>query len=319
MTTNLKLVTPTNKGPQKQTQSRTDTIVVDANAVKEWKAPPFQRPIRVNAKVMALSEYLKQNGGVLPGVLTIGIFDGKLYIVDGQHRLEAWKISELKEAYSDVRYMQFDTMAEMAEEFVQLNGRIVNMRPDDILRGLEATSEPLRLIRHQCPFVGYDQIRRGPRNPIVSMSALLRCWFGSARDIPASGGQSAADVARSVTVEDAAKCIEFVQLAEKAWGRDPEYQRLWSNLNVTMCMWIYRRTVLATYSAKSPKLTKELFRQCLTSLSASPDYLDFLIGRNMTDRDRAPCYRRVKGLFVRTLEREFNRKVKFPSPEWVSG
>ena len=51
-------------------------------------------------------------------------------------------------------------MAEMGDAFVALNSRLVNMRPDDILRGLEGSIPALQEIRASCPFVGYDQIRQ---------------------------------------------------------------------------------------------------------------------------------------------------------------
>ena len=313
----LQLVAPT-RGPQKQTQTRVDTILVTPEIIKSWIIPPFQRPLRVNAKVLELSETLKADDGVFPGILTIGAIAGKTFLVDGQHRVEAFKISELTEGYTDVRYRHYESMAEMAEDFVRLNSQLVRMRPDDILRGLEGTSESLKLIRLQCPFVGYDNIRRGSRAPVISMSMVLRSWFGAGKPTPAVGGISASDMARAVTLDDAAPMIEFLQLAERAWGRDVEYHRLWSILNVCICMWIYRNTVLRAWSSKSPKLSKDIFRKCMLSLSASPEYTEWLTGRNLNDRDRSPCYKKIKGAFVRTLEREFNRKVSFPSPEWTS-
>jgi hypothetical protein len=37
-----------------------------------WKLPAFQRPLRVNAKVLALVEEIRTEGGVIPGILTLG-------------------------------------------------------------------------------------------------------------------------------------------------------------------------------------------------------------------------------------------------------
>lgn len=307
------------KGPGAETRTRVDTLLITPKALEQWLVPPFQRPVRINAKVTALAEHLKSEDGVLPGIITIGVLKGKLYIVDGQHRTEAFKLSGLEEGYTDVRYRYFDSLAEMGQEFVMLNSQLVRMRPDDILRGLEGMSEALKLVRLQLPFVGYDQIRRSMHSPIVSMSALLRSWFGSQKDIPGSSHLSAMETATSLTTEEAANMIEFMQLALKAFGRDPEYYRLWGGLNLTICMWLYRRIVVASYSPKVPRLPKELFGKCMATLSASPDYLDWLIGRQLTDRDRSPGYRRIKAAFVKRLEQEMNRKVMLPQPEWVSG
>ena len=304
---------------QRETQTKTDTILLTHKLLSEWKMPPFQRELRVNAKVLALSEEMKETGGVFPGVLTIGVLKGHTYLVDGQHRVEAFKMSELTEGFSDVRYRVYDSMADMAEDFVLLNSSLVRMRPDDILRGLEGTSEALRLVRQRCPVVGYDQIRRNATNaPIIGMSSLLRCWTAASQSVPTRGGQgSATDMARSFTLEEAERMCDFLSSALKAWGRDPEYYRLWSTLNLVLCMWLYRNLILVPYSTKSPKLSKDLFCKCLQSISTSPDYLDWLLGRALTDRDRAPAYRRIKSAFTKRIEQETNKKVKLPAPEWA--
>jgi hypothetical protein len=307
------------KGAQRQTQTRVDTILVSQQLIASWRIPPFQRPIRVNAKVLELVEAFKVDGGVFPGILTVGILGGETFIVDGQHRVEAFKLSEIAEGYSDVRYRYYESMAEMAEDFVRLNSQLVKMRPDDILRGLEATSGPLQIIRERCAFVGYDQIRRGRGSTaIVSASMLLRSWIGSIRATPQTMTCSVVDLLRGLTSEEAGYCVEFLQLAEKAWGRDPEYGRLWGLLNLTICAWLYRRTVMATYSAKTPKLSKDIFRKCLIGLSADANYTEWLVGRNMSDRDRSPCYGKIKSIFARSLERELGKKIYMPKPEWAT-
>ena len=137
-------IIPIRRAPTDQ-RSRSDTLVVTQAVLKSWKLPPFQRPLRENEKVRALVEELKSNGGVLPGVLTLGHLskDRSTYIVDGQHRLHAFELSELKEVYADVRIIDFDSVDEMGEEFVKLNSSLVRMRPDDVLRGLESAHKPL--------------------------------------------------------------------------------------------------------------------------------------------------------------------------------
>lgn len=306
---------------QRETQTKTDTILVTHKLLADWKMPPFQRELRVNSKVLALAEEMKETGGVFPGVLTIGVLKGHTYVVDGQHRIEAFKMSGLEEGFSDIRYRAYDSMADMAEDFVLLNSSLVRMRPDDILRGLEGTSEALRLVRHRCPVVGYDQIRRNTTNaPVLGMSTLLRCWTAASQAVPTRGGQgSATDMARSFTLEEAERCCDFLTLALKAWGRDHEYARLWSTLNLALCMWLYRNLVLVPYSSRTPKISKDLFGKCLQSVSTSPDYLDWLVGRGLTDRDRSPAYRRIKAAFTKRIEHETGKKVKLPAPEWVHG
>ncbi len=304
----------------KETHTVTDTIEITPKLVADWKIPPFQRPIRVNAKVSALSEELRSNGGVLPGVITIGLFRGARYIVDGQHRVHAFLLAECAVGYTDVRFRDYPSMKEMADDFVKLNSNLVRMRPDDILRGLEGTSHALTHIRKQCTFVGYDQIRRASSSSaILSMSALLRCWSAAGAEVPGSGGVklSAADLPSCLTLEDAEEIVRFLDLAVRGFGRDPEYYRLWGNLNLTLSMWLYRRIVLKQWSPRIPKLTREQFVKCLSSLSASSDYLDWLVARGLTEKDRSPCFTRMKKIFQARLREDLGTQVKLPAPDWV--
>lgn len=302
----------------KSLRSTMDTVLLTQDWVKSMAHVPFQRPIRVNARVVELAEELKCAGGVIPGILTIGVIGKERYLVDGQHRVEAFKMSGLKEGYADVRICHFDSMAEMGEEFVNLNSQLVRMRPDDILRGLEGSNAGLGVIRKACDFVGYDMIRRGASSPLLSMSTLLRCWFGSAPDVPTSSGMSALHAARTLTEDDSQQIVQFLNVAHGGFGRDPEYYRLWSSLNLTVCAWLWRRTVLTQYSPKSARMTAMLFGKCLMALSADHGYLDWLVGRNLSDRDRSPCYNRIKAIFVKRLEEETGKKPIFPAPAWAS-
>ena len=285
--------------------------------LEAWLSPHFQRPLKENDKVRALAEQLKNAGGVWPGIITLGVLDGRTYLIDGQHRKLAFAISKLEIGYTDVRIHHFTDMAEMGEEFVLLNSQLVRMQPDDILRGLEASYEPLALIRKRCPFVGYDQVRRDSSSPIVSMSMIIRSWYAGSRETPSIGGMSATAMAQSLTFHEAEELSGFLNEAFVAFGRDPEYYRLWSALNITMCIWMYKRLVLSQYSAKTPKITREQFRKRLMSLSADSDYLDYLVGRKLGDRDRSPCYQRIKGNFSKRLRSELGQDVKLPAPDWV--
>lgn len=313
----LQIVKPSTEA-EKSTRTTLDTIEIDPNLVRSWKLPNFQRPLRVNEKVMLLAQQIKRDGGVIPGVLVIGVLNKERYLVDGQHRREAFLLSECLTGYADVRILHFNDMAEMGEEFVNLNSRLVSMRPDDVLRGLEQTFAPLGLLRKRCPYVGYDQIRRGEKSPVLSMSALLRCWASSATEVPWGGVGSALSLARTLSVDDAEAAIEFLNLAHTAWGRDHAYARLWSNLNLALCMWLYRRLVITPYSAKTVKLTKEQFTKCLMSLSADPTYPDWLTGRHHGARDASPAYMRIKSLFSKRLEADTGKKHLLPQPAWTS-
>lgn len=308
---------------EQKANGTTDTVIITPTTLEQWKMPPFQRPLRVNTRVQEVAEQIKRDEGIVPGMLTIGVLDGKMYIVDGQHRTHALRLAMeagIKEGLAEIRVVFFDTMAEMAEEYVRLNSSLVKMRPDDVLRGMEGSIQALQILRNRCEFVGYDNIRRGAHNAILSMSAVLRVWHAATADTPSgAGGGSALSLAQSMTTDEANLCADFLLVCEKAWGRDPEYSRLWGALNLSLCGWLYRRTVVAGYSVKSLRLTKDAFRSCIQALSTRSEYLDWLLGRALSDRDRSPCYDRMKRIFVKRIADDGGRKPVFPAPAWAVG
>lgn len=304
------------EAPRSAPRSRMDTMEISQDGVEKWKRPPFQRPLKINAKVRAIAEELKKTG-VLEGVLTLGILKGVWYLVDGQHRIEAFKIAAVPTAYCDVRIIEFEDMAEMADEFTKLNDSINKMTPDDRLRAMEQASPGLQLIRERCPFVGYDQLRRSEGGPILSMSLALRCWFGSGPEVPQNSG-SVVDVAKALTEDEAAQLCDFLEVVFKAWGRDKEYSRLWGALNLQLVAWLWRRTVVIQYSPKSVRLTKELFQKCAMSLSSEADYIEWLVGKLISEHHRAPAFRRIKAVFSKRLNADApGSRVHLPAPAWA--
>ena len=303
--------------------STMDTLLLSVDQVNKWQVPPFQRPVRVNTKVMALAEEMKQTQTIV-GMITLGHLakDNADYIVDGQHRIEAFRISGLGEVISDVRVIDFDTMADMADEFVNLNTALVRMRPDDLLRGVTPSLPHVQHLMESCPFIGFDNVRRRDASgPVVSLSAVLRCWHTSEGDTPSSTARyGIAQIAAQLDGDSAGKLTGFLELALHAWGRDPEYYRLWGNINLALCMWLYRRTVLVRDqrkgTARSTVLTREEFRKCLMALSANSNYVDWLQGRLLNDRDRSPCLTRMKAIFMRRMLDERGEKIKLPQPAW---
>jgi hypothetical protein len=302
-----------------------DTLLLSVDQINAWQTPEWQRPIRANSKVMALAEEMKQTQTIV-GVITLGHMskDNASYVVDGQHRIEAFRISGLTEVIADIRVVHFDTMAEMADEFVKLNTAIKRMRPDDMLRGLAPNLPNLQRVMRECPFVGYTHVRRkGHSGSLVNLASVLRCWQASINDTPSSGSSSMSitQIAAAQDNESTANLIKLLSLMSHAWGSDPEYFKLWGNLNMTICMWLYRRMVLDTTRRGSQRvsiLTDTQFKQCLGSLSASSSYMDWLVGRLLNDRDRSPALVRIKTIFVRRLIESGVAKPYLPSPSWAS-
>lgn len=312
--------------PPKASQSKMETLIITPKMVNAWKIPPFQRPVCINEKVRRVTEQIRESETV-EGVLTLGVLrtdSATYYVVDGQHRIEAFRLSAIAEAIVDVRICIFDSMADMAAEFHRLNDSLVRMRPDDILRALESSTPALQAVRKSCEFVGYDFIRRTTTSPILSMSALLRCWTASNNETPAgsNSGRSAAELAMNLDQQSTQNLIAFLSTAHSAWGRDPEYYRLWGNLNMALCMWLWHKLVLDRDRYGNKRyivMSIPEFKKCLMSVSADGDYLAWLPGRNLTDRDRSPCFGKLKTIFSRRLSSESgSKKILLPAPAWAS-
>lgn len=306
---------------EKRTHTTVDTIAITPALIATWKKPPGQRPLTENRRVQSLAGAIKQDGGVIPGVLTLGVLDGEYWVIDGQHRLLAFSLSGAHDGYADVRYFHATNIADINREFVELNSKLVTMRPDDFLRGMEDSVPALQQIRKACPYIGYDFIRRNPKSaPVVSMSATLRNWRASAYDTP-SPQQTLpiVQVAQTLTVEDTRNLIDFMELAHAAFGREWEYARFWTALNMALCMWLYRNLVLSQYSQTTPRLDKPTFGKCLLAVSADSRYQDWLLGRSFGDRDRSPAYARLKTIFARRLNAELGHPVRLPAPAWANG
>jgi hypothetical protein len=317
-------VIPLRKAPTAK-RTRMDTLLVNESVLSTWKIPPFQRPLRVNAKVEAIADIIKADGGVIPGTITLGFIergaDAGFYVVDGQHRLEAFKISGMTEGFADVRIIEHEDMIALGEEFVALNSHIVTMRPDDILRGLEASLPILQRVREACPEIGYDNIRRGPSNAILSMSNVMRMWDGSLDEAPGGGHRTGGvtAIARTLTEESASQLLDFMRAALAAFGREQPSFRLWGSLNLLLCMWLYRRLVLRQghITQKMPKMDEAQFKRMLMAVAADEDYNDWLAGRRICERDRGMAYNRIKILFARRMRGEGKANPLLPAPPWA--
>lgn len=308
----------------KVTRTRTETLLVTLEGVEKWQNPPFQRELRENDRVRQLAEAIREDG-VIPGVVTLGKIGRSVYVLDGQHRIHAFKLSGLDQIYADVRTHEFKDVAEMGEEFVSLNSHLVPLRPDDVLRGLEEMLPSLQRIRKACPFVGYGYVRGKANNaPLLSMSALLRTWFCSNSETPLQspqGGGSAQQLAARLTDDDVTQLLACLKVLKASWGADREHMRLWSGLNLTLCVWLWNQCVVAGESAnrKAARLTPELFGKAMMSVAAESGYYDWLMGRKMGERDRAPAYSRLRAIVARRVAAETGaEKPKLPAPAWYT-
>lgn len=303
-------------------RTRMEVILITPGIIAKWKIPDFQRELRVTSKVLEVAEEIKREEGIVPGTIILGEYQGEIWIVDGQHRIEAFKLSKLTEGLINARIVTFSSEEDMADEFAKANDSIRRMAPDDRLRALEKTQPALFFLRQRCPFIGYGIARRGSEtSPILSMSLVLRMWGHSANETP--GGSSGAirgatDMGRAISMEEAERCVQFLTAVYKAWGREQRYTALWNGLNLTLCAWLWRRCVTGTATKKTTGITPTQFSRCAAALLENEDYLDYLRGRKLGDRDRSSTYLRVRQTFTAWLKEDGMGKVILPAPAWFS-
>lgn len=312
------------KSAPRTERSIMDTLLLTPAGVDRWEKPPFQRELKTTPKVIAFAEELKLNGGVISGIITLGKLGNKTYIVDGQHRIEGFRISGLPEGIADVRICTFESMADMGEEFVKLNSALRRLMTDDILRGLEGSNEFLSLIRKRCPFIGYDNLRRGGPNTLklVAMSTTIRTWFGSEGERP-SNGPSSTECVKLLDGDSTDSLTRIMTVCYEAWGKDPQNYRLWGALNLAVTFWLWRRLVLKEGLPANKGTTRFTlldpgeFRQCLMAVAANAQHVDWLHGRTLSDRDRTPAYARIKHIFAGRLGGMGFGRPHLPSPDWA--
>ena len=291
--------------------------------VGSWKAPSFQRELRVNTNVELLVQKLVASDKPhLPGVITLSVFKDTTYLTDGQHRIKAFLLSELDSVSADVRTAYADSEAEMGEEFVQINSSIAALKPDHILKGLLGTSDGMRyIVKHHKNIVGFNQIRRREGSPVLSMSAFLRCWFASAKDVPRGGGVTAQGSVARFTLHEAETASEVLTACEIAWGMGPESYMLWNVLNLSLVMWVYRKMVLdsSNTATRSTKLTVNQFKLCLMQLAADDNYVGWLRGRSSNEFSQGPCYERIRRAFYKRYRAETGKAIIMPPVGILTG
>jgi hypothetical protein len=297
-----------------------DAKIVSLEEMNSWVLPSFQRAEKLTAKVKEAAAELKTNGGIVSGTILLGKLrgdDATIYLVDGQQRRLACNLSGEKQFYIEYSLKTYVSFIAMAGEFTRANGRLVAFKPDDHLRAFEVTHPHLKKLREDCNFLGYGHAGRNAREgrgSILSMSCALKCWFGSAQESPAVYGQ-ATELVEQLDEIQCQHMTVFLNLAFGAWERDKCHIRMWANLNLLMCMYLYRKLVI---EPRGSTLPKGMFRNCLMSVAADSTYSDWLLGRQVYERDRDPCFKRLKRIFLARLAQEYNGKnrFQFPKPEW---
>jgi hypothetical protein len=219
---------------------------------------------------------------------------------------------------AELRWEFFDDYAKMALRFDKLQRHMAKMKPDDGLRALEHSVPVLAYIKKSCLFVGYGKIQRAESTSAsLSMSVLVRCWVGSESAVPTSSPGAARELVQAMDQSTAERCVEFATLAFRAWENNSEFGPLWGTVNLTLCIWLYRRMVLAPSTEVKP-MTREQFGRFLMALT-DDDYIEFLRGKQMTRNSRNAVMTRLETRLT-TFLKKVDPKVRrpcLPKRDWA--
>lgn len=125
---------------------------------------------------------------------------------------------------------------------------------------------------------------------------------------------------------EARRLCQMLTTCYEAWGSEQENYRLWGTLNLSLSMWLWRRLVLREgLTVKRggggltvTTLTPDNFRQCLMAVAANAQYVEWLLGRGLRERDRSPAYNRLKAIFAGRIGGMAYGRPILPSVDWAS-
>lgn len=301
-----------------------EKIIITHEIVEGWKKPPFQRPVAIGRNLGKLAVNLQDDEFLLTTIY-LGVLDGVTYIVDGQHRKEAFIASGLRRLVAPVttRYYPDGTagLTRMCEDFLKINTHVKNPTANDKLRALEPTNPLIGKIREDCPFVGYSGFRRSDSSPIVSMAQAIRALVISAQEAPGSAGRSAVDHAVEMRSSEVNGLKTFLKLAYESWGRDAENKYLWSPMNLTMCLWFFRRMLRSPSSSGSlGNTTQAQFLDIFFGLMSNRRYRALLQGnkggRLHDSNTRNPVCRELMKTIKAQLKKDGTKSPYIPKPSW---
>jgi hypothetical protein len=318
-----------------------ETVFIHPEKLGDWKRPGrIQRPLKLNEYIFQCAREMQLHAAQdpdeawceVPGIVTLAKFNGETYLLDGQHRLDgALKLAAgqvivaggvpVKVALARVRTIHIDSWTEMADEFGRINGQLVRTKPEDVLRAASMGNVNLQAIERACPFIGYDRAGENKKQVLLTMPTAVRTWLGSAGVVPAQG-PTVGELTKYLNKPTTLEVIDFYLACDAAGWQNSVYQRFWGTLNLSINMWLYRRLVLGEHQQrfhggiKPMILTRAQFVECMRGLTMDADYHEWLSGRTLRERDRVPCYTRLKEISTPIL-RKMGIEPRFPmAADW---
>jgi hypothetical protein len=300
-------------------------MTITREAISAWVRPPFQRTVSNSKGLRKAANQIRQDGW-LPAVIYLGILDGKTYLVDGHHRIQAFIASGIEKMIVPVIVRYYENgirgLRDMCQDFVLHSRHIRNPTASDMLRALEGVNDHIKKIRAECPFVGYEKFWKGEDSPILPMAHVVRIVVASRIETLGTGTGNAVDRTETLTGAETHRVISFLNSARQAWGCGIETKYLWSPINLILCFWFFQRMVKGPgIKEKQASLTAAQFHNCLHALGTNKAYLNLLIsnrGRQLHIPEvRVPLCKEVMVTFKKRLKGEGTNQYYMPTPQRI--
>lgn len=277
--------------------------------------PAYQRQQYLNAKRAPKIRAKIQASAMIPGIVYICEIDElsvRDVIHDGQQRTAIALTTAHDSFTAHVIRCRFETVAEAAEDYEELNSKVVNHKPDEMLKA-SAYRLPRLLRLMDLDFLTYSSARSGAAK--VSVATALRAWRSAASiEAPIQTTVGVADIARTLSDQDVDGLTCFLRTVRESWGALKEHRGLYNVANLTITMWLYRMMV---------ELKAEDQRRCtnlsLTEFSigmqalVSPDYLCFLRGKGSDNEILESLLRAARPKIANRLRSVRQKMVRMPN------
>jgi hypothetical protein len=291
-------------------------VLIDRHlALEVWQVPEYNRETTDTKKVNELVEALLREPVLRYDHFIISCRECVLRKVDCNHRVRAFEKSGLPAIRVNIHYIRFDSEEEEVEAYRQKQYQLKRSTPNDRLKVVARTHQPLQRIAELCNFVTFDKACAGQAGKLVTMSTVVQVYEWSKTNPPRSRSVSSIeDLAKTLTAEDAAQIVEFLLLCREYF--EVKNPSLWKVSNLTLCLWLYRRLIWReeVEDTRWSRMTSQEFGSGLGALS-NTTYAGRITNKTLShDTDRNAIWRHLIGGFRQGLGTTHGRtKLKTPN------
>lgn len=283
-----------------------DSIDIEEFHKDTWqsilKTPPSARNVIATNK---FKEYVGKidASGVIPGRLTIAIYNSEKYLVDGWHRMFAFHQTSRQSALAEVKYVQCKTAESMCRLFTDINEPIRSVSVSDKLRNIYGYNPDFKRLVDKRKYLTFSGKKMG-----IMISVLLYAWFASKRESPFKASGKLISLVEKMTREEFEVFGDLIDEIHEAW----DYRKpvLWRGLNMASVFWMLRQM----------NVSKSDRRKILEAIDQDDSYTDMISGKGSNNVDNgAMAYDALTKIVRRAVPHDQDGKpIDIPKRLWMT-